>query len=101
MKEFLEKPDSAHVVRNPRNGRTFVIPRGLKIWEYGIKDLAEVTCVEPVAPESPERYYCRPAIDGRVAVELRDKVYTKRISGTSSCGTPGRRASRAWSLLTA
>ena len=35
-------PASPHVVRNPRNGARFVIPREVKIWEYDIHSLIPV-----------------------------------------------------------
>ncbi len=39
MDEFLEDPKSPHVVRNPRTGEEFYIPRNVDIWEYDIKML--------------------------------------------------------------
>lgn len=42
MEEFLEDEDSPHVVRNPRTGQEFVMPRDLKIWEYDVRSLIPV-----------------------------------------------------------
>ncbi|GMV96399.1 MAG: hypothetical protein AMXMBFR83_07650 [Phycisphaerae bacterium] len=42
MHEFLRDPLSPHVVRNPRTGREYVLPRDLGIWEYDIRSLIPV-----------------------------------------------------------
>ena len=36
---FEQDPDGAHIVRNPRTGKTYVMPRDLDIWEYDIRTL--------------------------------------------------------------
>jgi ribonucleoside-diphosphate reductase alpha chain len=77
MQEFLEDPDSPQVVRNPRDGRACVLPRELQIWEYNVRDLVEIDCVEPVAQERSAAYYTSPRLTGALPVELRGKVYTK------------------------
>ncbi len=58
MNAFRAAPDSPHVVRNPRTKRTYYIPRGLDIWEYGIRDL--VATEEAVAKSGKnEKFYTR------------------------------------------
>jgi ribonucleoside-diphosphate reductase alpha chain len=42
MEEFLRDPQSPHVVRNPRTGQEFLLPRDLRIWEYDIRSLIPV-----------------------------------------------------------
>lgn len=78
MEEFLADPDSPHVVRNPRNGKAFVLRRDLDIWKYDIRDLIEITCVEPVGPAPRANYFRTPCLTGPIPAELRDRVYTKR-----------------------
>ena len=39
MDEFLNDPNSPHVVRNPRTGEEYYIPKNVNIWEYDIKTL--------------------------------------------------------------
>jgi len=39
MEELRADPLSPHVVRNPRNGARFLIPRDVKIWEYDVRTL--------------------------------------------------------------
>ncbi len=42
MDSFLQDPDSPHVVRNPRTGKEFVIPRDVVIAKYDIRSLIPV-----------------------------------------------------------
>ncbi len=39
MDAFKADPDGMHVVKNPRNDKTFVIPRDIDVWESDIRDL--------------------------------------------------------------
>jgi ribonucleoside-diphosphate reductase alpha chain len=39
MEAFRAAPDSPHVVRNPRTGKTYYLPRNLDIWTYDIRSL--------------------------------------------------------------
>jgi ribonucleoside-diphosphate reductase alpha chain len=39
MSEFLEDPDSAHLVVNPRTGQEYLLQRDLDIWEYDLRSL--------------------------------------------------------------
>ena len=77
MQELRAEPDSAHVVRNPRTGRAYVIPKDAQIWKYGIQDLIEVQCVQPVAPGSREAYFATPRLTGPLPEAWRGRVYTK------------------------
>jgi len=78
MEEFLDRPHSPHVVRNPRSGTAYVIPRDADVREYDLRDLMEVDCVEPVRSDGLERYFRSPRLTGPVPAELRGRVYTKR-----------------------
>ncbi len=49
MREFLANPDAPHVVRNPRTGRHYFLPKDLSIWEYCITDLPEAVAGHPPA----------------------------------------------------
>jgi len=42
MEAYLRDPRSPHVVRNPRTGQEFLLPRDLRIWEYDIRSLIPV-----------------------------------------------------------
>jgi ribonucleoside-diphosphate reductase alpha chain len=94
MREFLERPDSPHVVRNPRTGKACVLPRDLKIWEYDIRGLIEIDCVEPV-PGGSAAYYTSPRLTGELPPELHGRVYTKRdvwdiiVNNAWQTGEPG------------
>lgn len=48
MDSFLRDPHAPHVVRNPRTGRTYLLPKSLVIWEYDIKSLVEIKDGEPL-----------------------------------------------------
>ncbi len=95
MEEFLAAPDSPHVVRNPRNGQAFVIPRKIAIWKYTIHDLIEVDCVERVSPTSREKYFRTPRLTGPLPDAWQGRVYTKRdvweimVGNAWQTGEPG------------
>jgi ribonucleoside-diphosphate reductase alpha chain len=42
MEEFLEEEDSPHIVRNPRTGQEYLMPRDLKVWEYDVRSLVPI-----------------------------------------------------------
>ena len=48
MASLRTAPDSPHVVKNPRNGDRFVIPKEVGIWEYTIRSLIPVDGEEVV-----------------------------------------------------
>jgi ribonucleoside-diphosphate reductase alpha chain len=76
IEEFRAAPDSPHVVRNPRTGRAYVIPRGVDIWKHDIRDLVEIECVEPASGGAA--YYTTPRLTGPLPDEVRGQIYTKR-----------------------
>jgi len=78
MEEFLAEPDSPHVVRNPRTGQAFFLPKDLEIWAYDIRSLIPADeYVEQVDPASKERYYRTPKLIKPVPAEIAEKVYSK------------------------
>ncbi len=95
MEEFLADADAPHVVRNPRNGKAFVIPRDVEIWKYDVRSLIEIDQVQPLPPGSPERYYANPTLTGPLPTEIAARVYTKReiwsiiIQNAWQTGEPG------------
>lgn len=79
MEEFDADENSPQFVRNPRNGKTFVIPADIDIWKADIRSLIEVDCCEPVSPSGREKYYTTPKQIKPLPEALRGKVYTKRM----------------------
>lgn len=94
MDEFLASPDSPHVVRNPRNGKCFVIPREIDIWKSDIRDLIEIDCVTSVDAGSKEAYFRTPRLTCSILDSI-GPVYTKReiwsiiINNAWQTGEPG------------
>jgi ribonucleoside-diphosphate reductase alpha chain len=41
MDALLADPDAPHVVRNPRTGTEYFLPKDLDIWSYSVRDLLE------------------------------------------------------------
>jgi ribonucleoside-diphosphate reductase alpha chain len=82
-------------VRNPRNGKAFVIPRDVDIWKYDIRDLIEVDCVETVAAGEGASVLHDAAAQPAIPAELQGKVYTKReiwdiiVKNAWQTGEPG------------
>jgi len=95
MEDFRAAPDSPHVVRNPRTGQAYVLPRELDIQRYTLQDLIPIDCVEPVSPTGREAYFRSPRLTGPIASELSDRVYTKRdlwniiVNNAWQTGEPG------------
>lgn len=48
MDSFEREPHAPHVVKNPRTGRTYLLPKALVIWEYDMKSLIEIKEGEPL-----------------------------------------------------
>ena len=48
MERFTRDPSQPHVVRNPRTGRTYLLPRNLSIWEYDLRSLVELREFQPL-----------------------------------------------------
>ncbi len=42
MASFLRDPDGVHLVRNPRTGLEYLLPKNLEIWKYNIRSLVEL-----------------------------------------------------------
>ena len=78
MEELRADPDSPHVVRNPRDGGAFVIPRDIDIWKSDIRNLLPVAA-EPAPPRNGPAnpaYYTTPRLTGPLPAGL-PRVYTK------------------------
>ena len=95
MSEFLEEPDSPQIVRNPRSGKAYVIPRDYDIWKHDLRNLIEIECVDAVTPRSRACYYTAPRLTGDLPPELAGKIYTKRdiwniiVNNAWKTGEPG------------
>jgi len=48
MEGYLNDPGGAHVVKNPRNGMCFVMPKDIEVWEYNIRSLVEIADGESI-----------------------------------------------------
>ncbi len=95
MNEYLQDADSPHVVRNPRSGQAYVIPKSVDIWKYDVRSLIEFECVDAVPSEARAAYFTTPTMRGDLPDELRGQVYTKRdiwnaiIQNAWKTGEPG------------
>ncbi len=95
MDEFLADPDAPHVVRNPRTGKSYVIPRDVDIEAYNMRSLIQIECVAPIDRTGLQRYYESPRIVGPLPETLCGDVYTKRdiwqiiIKNAWQTGEPG------------
>jgi len=93
MRQFVEDPDSPHMVRNPRTGQAFYIPRDIDIWEYGIRSLIPAACEPTESDASAHSQTPRPV--GPVPADYEGKVYTKQdvwdiiIQNACQTGEPG------------
>ncbi len=100
MDAFVDEPDGLHVVRNPRTGRTYLLPKDLAIWEYDLRSLTEVT---EDGSRPPGEFYTRREIwdiivnnahrTGEPGVVYIDRVnegnptpHIGRIEATNPCG---------------
>lgn len=96
MDEFNADPDSPHVVRNPRTGACFLIPKDVEIWKYDVRSLIEINSVKPIESKDPKAaYFTAPELVGELPQVLAGKVYTKRdiwniiIQNAWQTGEPG------------
>ena len=104
MESFRAEPDAPHVVRNPRTGKEYLLPKELEIETYGIRALVEVADIKPVeSGKSPANGNgngsTSPASSG-VSVQLKSDgktvtVYSRRdiwdiiINNAHATGEPG------------
>ncbi len=93
MTQFLEDADSPHLVRNPRTGEAFYVPRDIDIDAYDIRSLIPADC-EPHDPSLPDRIQT-PRLRGSVPPDFEGKVYTKHdvweiiVNNAWKTGEPG------------
>jgi ribonucleoside-diphosphate reductase alpha chain len=59
MEAFRAAPDSPHVVRNPRTGQRFYLPRDLEVWSYDIRTLVPVEEAGAGSSADSDKYYTR------------------------------------------
>ncbi len=76
MNELIADPNSPHVVRNPRTGKAFFLPKDLEIWKYDIHSLSLADeYVEKVEGEAS--YWTTPKLIKPVPPEMAAKLMTK------------------------
>ncbi len=100
MDAFLVDADAPHVVKNPRTGRTYLLPKELSIREYDIRSLIEIKSGEPMPTGE---FYSRRDIwniivqnahrTGEPGVVFMDRIneanptpHVGRIEATNPCG---------------
>jgi len=93
MRQFQQDPDSPHLVRNPRTGQAYYIPKDVDIWEYDIRSLIAASTLPP---ESDRPIYVQtPRPAAAVPADYEGKVYTKRqiwetiVRNAWTTGEPG------------
>jgi ribonucleoside-diphosphate reductase alpha chain len=60
MNELMADATSPHVVRNPRSGEEFYIPKNIDIWKYDVRTLIKVRDeAGKVRPADPTVYYTK------------------------------------------
>jgi ribonucleoside-diphosphate reductase alpha chain len=76
MKELIADAASPQVVRNPRTGKAFFMPRDLEIWKYDVHSLIVADeYVEKV--DGDASYWTTPKITKPIPADLAGKLLTK------------------------
>ncbi|MFQ5461994.1 MAG: vitamin B12-dependent ribonucleotide reductase [Phycisphaerae bacterium] len=100
MDAFLENGDSPHVVKNPRTGARYVIPKDIDIWKYDLRSLVRL---EEVGQTPQGEWYTRQDVwdyivenahrTGEPGVCFIDRInehnptpHIGRIEATNPCG---------------
>lgn len=83
MEAFLKDEDSPHVVRNPRSGQEYVMPRDLDIWSYDVRSLIPV----------------RRGQNGELQVMNKDGATDKTITCGSSFDAPLFTRREIWEII--
>jgi ribonucleoside-diphosphate reductase alpha chain len=94
MKELIADPNSPQVVRNPRTGKAFFMPKDLEIWKYDVHSLiAADEYVESV--EGDASYWTTPKITRPIPADLSANLLTKNdiwkviVQNAWQTGEPG------------
>ncbi len=94
MKELIADANSPHVVRNPRSGKAFFMPKDLEIWKYDIHSLIQADeYVEKV--DGDASYWTTPKIVKPIPADLAAKLMTKQdiwkfiVQNAWQTGEPG------------
>ncbi|RKY25760.1 MAG: adenosylcobalamin-dependent ribonucleoside-diphosphate reductase [Planctomycetota bacterium] len=57
MKRVLSSSDSLHIVKNPRTGQRYLLPRRIDITDYTISDLHKLAGKSAPAPQAKGKFY--------------------------------------------
>lgn len=88
MDGFLAAPHSPHVVRNPRTGQEYYVPRDLDIQRYDIRSLIPATD-DPI-PVTCKDGAVRVAVDGSsVAIYSKQDIWELLVKHAWQTGEPG------------
>ena len=94
MRDLIADPNSPQVVRNPRTGKSFFMPKDLEIWKYDVHTLiAADEYVEKVEGEAS--YWTTPRIVKPIPADLAAKLLTKNevwkivVQNAWQTGEPG------------
>ena len=57
MEQVLESAESLHIVKNPRTGQQYLLPRNINVATYSINDLHKLTGELPAPSEAKGQFY--------------------------------------------